>query len=312
LSGDAALALRFGRHVDLASFSVVGLLLESCATPLDAIAQLDRYHGLLIEVSTGGARFELERGPEGLWLVDTSIAADDWPELTELSLAWLAALIAPLSGTRTARAAHCRHAAPRHAAEYGNVLGTAVRFRAQRNALLIDEAWLAEPQSRRSRYSFTLFRAHADSLLTNLARRKTVRAAVETMLGPLLAKGTANVTAIAGQLGISRQTLFRRLRAEGVSFEQLLDETRRRRAIDFMLRRGASVGEAAHALGFSEASAFSRAFKRWTGSSPRAFRSAMAPESPDRSCVFASADPRFAPIRSSPSPACLLDRSASG
>jgi AraC-like DNA-binding protein len=71
---------------------------------------------------------------------------------------------------------------------------------------------------------------------------------------------------------ISRQTLFRQLKAEGTTFEAVLDEMRHRLALQYLRGKKVSVNEAAYLVGFSEPAAFSRAFKRWTGISPRETR----------------------------------------
>ena len=102
-------------------------------------------------------------------------------------------------------------------------------------------------------------------------RSSVFRAEVERRLEPLLASGEVGIERVARDLGYSRQTLYRRLKAEGITYEQLLDGLRRRLALRFM-REGLSVKDAAYRLGFSDPAAFSRAFKRWTGSSPSGMR----------------------------------------
>lgn len=102
-------------------------------------------------------------------------------------------------------------------------------------------------------------------------RSSPFRAEVERRLEPLLASGEIGIERVARDLGYSRQTLYRRLRAEGVTYERLLDGLRRRLALRFM-REGLSVKDAAYRLGFSDPAAFSRAFKRWTGASPSGWR----------------------------------------
>lgn len=97
------------------------------------------------------------------------------------------------------------------------------------------------------------------------------RTEVEGRLEPLLASGEVGIERVARDLGYSRQTLYRRLKAEGVTYERLLDGLRRRLALRFM-REGLSVKDAAYRLGFSDPAAFSRAFKRWTGTSPSDMR----------------------------------------
>jgi AraC-like DNA-binding protein len=84
---------------------------------------------------------------------------------------------------------------------------------------------------------------------------------------PLLIARTAR------RLGMSARTLQRRLRASGTSFSDLLRRKREFSAVD-MLCQGHSIAEIAKTLGFSEHSAFTRAFKRWTGTSPARFRGA--------------------------------------
>ena len=101
---------------------------------------------------------------------------------------------------------------------------------------------------------------------------------VERHLEPLLASGDIRIELVARELGLSRQTLYRRLKAEGVTFEQILDRLRRRLALRFVREQGMPVKEAAWRLGFSDPAAFSRAFKRWTGRSPGGSR-----PSPDHS-----------------------------
>ena len=102
-------------------------------------------------------------------------------------------------------------------------------------------------------------------------RPSPFRAEVERRLEPLLASGEVGIERLARDLGYSRQTLYRRLKSEGITYEQLLDGLRKRLALRFM-REGLAVKEAAYRLGFSDPAAFSRAFKRWTGSSPSDLR----------------------------------------
>jgi AraC-like DNA-binding protein len=99
-------------------------------------------------------------------------------------------------------------------------------------------------------------------------RKPSFRREVEASVEILLASGGANIDRVASELGLSRQTLYRRLKAEGVTFEQLLDELRHRLALKLLHDQNLSVKQASWRLGFSDPAAFSRAFKRWTGSSP--------------------------------------------
>jgi AraC-like DNA-binding protein len=106
------------------------------------------------------------------------------------------------------------------------------------------------------------------------SRKSEFQVEVERTLEPLLADGPVRIDQVARELGYSRQTLYRRLKAEGVTFEQLLEGVRQRLARRLLGKEGLSVKEVAYRLGFSDPAAFSRAFKRWTGRSPREFQAA--------------------------------------
>jgi AraC-like DNA-binding protein len=92
---------------------------------------------------------------------------------------------------------------------------------------------------------------------------------VEAELERELESGAFRIEQVARALGTTRQTLYRRLKTEGVTFVGLLDRVRRRVATRLLRDQGLSVKETAYRLGFSDPAAFSRAFKRWTGKSPR-------------------------------------------
>ena len=118
-----------------------------------------------------------------------------------------------------------------------------------------------------------LFGQVAQSLERWTTPRETpFRREVEAKLAPLLPGGAAGIDAVARTMGVSRQTLYRRLKEEGFTFEHVLDDLRRRLATRYIGREGMSAKAAAYRLGFSDPAAFSRAFKRWTGRSPSDYR----------------------------------------
>ncbi|MDX1755460.1 MAG: helix-turn-helix transcriptional regulator [Marinobacter sp.] len=87
-----------------------------------------------------------------------------------------------------------------------------------------------------------------------------------------LERGRVRVEAIAAQLHMSRHTLYKRLKAENLTFAGILEEVRREQALVYLQDSRRPMAEIADRLGFSELSAFSRAFKRWMGCSPAEFR----------------------------------------
>jgi AraC-like DNA-binding protein len=251
---------------------VVGLICQSADTMGEALAELNRFRRLVIEIDglVPGERFKLTPRDDGLWLEDQR-PPDAFPELTEIAFGrFICEVARHYPGTPFVKHLVVTHPAPGHAEAYGRILQTPVTFGADRNAMRIDPSWLSLKIHRPNPYVFGVLSAHAAALLEELQASRTTRGRVEALILPLLHKGDAiGKDYVAKELGVSGQTLYRKLKAEGVGFEQLLDDLRHRLAVHYLDGRKVSVSETAYLVGFADASAFSRAFKRWTGSSPR-------------------------------------------
>jgi AraC-like DNA-binding protein len=276
LSGDPALGLHYGEQVDIADVSIVGLLGQAARTPLEAFHQLNRYVPLIIETDLGGAQMRFGMMIEGgsAWLVDNRTNPNAFHELSESAFAQLVCGRRRVDPTPVVRSVRFTHADPGYAAEYERIFQAPVVFGCARNAIELTPNRDRPIVARLPRYVFGVLSERADALLAELSAQKSIRARVESLLMARLHTGEASMDEIAAELGQSRQTLFRRLKAEGVTFEKVLDELRQRMAMDYLSARKVSVNETAYLVGFSDPAAFSRAFKRWTGVSPSAMRAA--------------------------------------
>lgn len=269
-----ALALHFGEAIDMSEFSVVGLICNAAATMKDAFEEMNRYGRLVVEVDGigEGPRFMLEADTKGLWVVDRRSDPNAFPELTESTFARMVARPRAFGVEQLMLEVEVTHPRPGHAAEYDRILRAPVKFVATRNAYLFDTRYLEHPIALQPRYVFGVLSEHAQGLMNELEKSKTTRGRVEARLLPALHTGTANIDTIARTLGMSRQTLYRRLKEEGATFEEVLEALRHRMALHYLQGRNVSVNETAYLVGFSDPAAFSRAFKRWTGKSPKAMR----------------------------------------
>lgn len=275
LCGDPALALEFGAATDLRRFSIVGLIAHAASTMSEALAQLNRYSRLVVEVDglADGSRFEIVHENGQRWMVDRRVDPDPFPELTEATWSRF------ICWTRRefpqgvyALAVEVTHPEPLHRVAYERLWQVPVTFNARRNAIRTTLDWGDVPVQPENRYVFGLFTERGDALLEELESLRTVRGRVESLLLPLLHTGDLGMQAIARKMGASRQTLHRSLKAEGATFEQVLDQLRHRMAVHYLAGGRASVHEVAYLVGFSDPSAFSRAFKRWTGIRPGTLR----------------------------------------
>ena len=115
-----------------------------------------------------------------------------------------------------------------------------------------------------------------EALSRQPAQLGSFRAAVENSIATLLPHGKAQATEIARRLGVSQRTLARRLLAEGVTFSEVLESLKSHLAQRYLADLSLSISQIAWLLGYQEVSAFTHAFKRWTGRAPRDVRSELS------------------------------------
>jgi AraC-like DNA-binding protein len=265
----------------LQDVSLVGLIGVAFDNVESVRRQVNRYAPLTLDADDGGTADAVEfvRENGDVWLKFTSDIYIANPLLTESGFARnvcgaraLAASMPNFANLKFPKAIRFTHTEPSYRAEYDRIFGVPLFFGSHMNALLMDEALLNMKLPRTNPYLSEIMSARAEELLKSLESSKTMRGRVENLLVPVLHTGEATVEMIASKLGLSRQTLFRKLKAEDVTFEQVLDELRHQLALYYLNGKKVPVNQTAYLVGFSEPAAFSRAFKRWTGSSPRTAR----------------------------------------
>lgn len=273
LCRDPAFALHFGAAVDMSQMSIVGLIDHGIEKVADVFSHINRYASLVIE--TGGRsrqRLAARRRGRELWIVDTRPNPDVFPELTESAFARIVCGWRRFSGdSRQLRAVRVTHPAPAYRAEYEKVFQVPVAFGSDCNALVWDASWWTQRLAPGPPYASRILGQHADRLLRELEQSKSMRGRVEAVLLARLQAGETSMATVAAELGLTRPTLRRRLKAEGTTFATVLDELRRKVATEYLSGGDHSVKETAYRVGFSDPAPFSRAFKRWTGKSPSAF-----------------------------------------
>lgn len=169
------------------------------------------------------------------------------------------------------REIHFEHTRPEHWQEHSKVLNSAVYFDQPFNSILIPKK-----DTRREMPSSDplLLTVMQDTLkLLNASNQQQGFAdQVRSHIAIGLNQGEPNLEAIAEGLGLSSCTLTRRLKLEGTTFSSLVDNVRYELAEHYIKQKNIPISEMAFLLGYSEVSAFSRAFKRWFGINPRQWR----------------------------------------
>src|SRR5262249_53748862 len=174
-------------------------------------------------------------------------------------------------GAFTAANVSFRHV-PDDAGAYARVLGCEVRPAASWNGVTISaEAWRV-PMPRRDPLLRQVLERQADDILARLPSRTGLAVDVQRALTKRVAGGDTRIGALARELAMSGRTLQRRLSGEGVSYQELLDDARKEAAGRYLHESPLAIGEVAYLVGYSEPAPFYRAFKRWYGMTPEAFR----------------------------------------
>lgn len=161
--------------------------------------------------------------------------------------------------------------APEDRLDYRQFFGAPVRFDQPETLLVFDASYLALPLVRSETALRSFMREAPANLLVRYRHDHDIASEVRTRLDRIAPADWPDFARMAQDLGLSGATLRRKLRADGQSFGAIKDELRSVLA-QRLLKGPQSVAEIAGALGYSEPSAFHRAFLKWTGQSPGAFR----------------------------------------
>jgi len=173
----------------------------------------------------------------------------------------------------TAREVRFTHPAPVDTAAHDAFFGCRVRFGARDNVMVFHAEDLALPLPKADAQLGAFLRGMANEALH---KREGVEPTpidrIRQIIAEDLQQGVPSLDQVARRLSTTERTLRRRLDEQGTSFRELLDETRAELARSYVRDPRVPLAEVAFLLGFSEPSAFHRAFKRWTSATPAAFR----------------------------------------
>jgi AraC-like DNA-binding protein len=271
LSSTAALGLRVGESAPLKALHVVGHMLSSCADMREAVQVFMRCSSLVFE--GGGFRLR-ESGDLGHFSYEHPFPGSRFERFAaEVALAAVLRMGLQITGTdKRPREVRFRHADPGYADEYERVFGCPVRFEQPGNEVVFDRAVLDVPQVHRDELLCELLREGADRLLAQTVATERLADRILEALKLQLELGAADPQRLAQRFGMTLRSLQRRLQASQRSLTQLLDDARREVACTELRMPQVSIKDVAHRLGFSEPSAFYRAFRRWTGMTPAQFR----------------------------------------
>lgn len=273
LTGDPALGLHWGLADNSQSFAPVSYLIAHSATLRRGLEALSRFEALLTE----GPIHELqEEGDRAI------LRCRPWARkpahllnlTSEMIVGGHFRLIRYFDAKARVEQVNFEYPAPAHRDEYTKVFGDSVSFDQAFSGLVFDRKLLDAPSPHRDLELRDALRVVTERRVLSQAERAPYALKVRACLLQYRRPHQTTMAAVARSLGVSVRSLQRRLAAEGRSYPALQND-----AMAVVLKRllreeRLSIKQTAYELGFSSTSPFHRAFKRWTGTTPRAFRNA--------------------------------------
>ncbi|HET7543675.1 MAG TPA: AraC family transcriptional regulator [Polyangiaceae bacterium] len=276
LTGDGSFGLHAAEGLRPGMFDVLDYAVRTAPSLRESLERLARYNRLVHDAAV----FALL--PEGdLLRVEHSLhGVKQSRHAAEFTLASLVVVGAQLQGCplRPLQVAF-QHEAPSLLAEHERLFGVRPSFARAENSLTFSLEILERPLPASDPLLSRVIERHAQALLAaRPAPAETTAARVRRLLCDTLGKDevTATLAGMASRLRMSERSLQRRLGDEGQTFDGLLDQLRHELALRYLADRKIAIAEVAFLLGYSEPSAFHRAFKRWTGTTPSQARQRAA------------------------------------
>lgn len=272
----ADFGLQLSRMFRLEMLGAVGYAIGASADLEDALRTLIRFARLVHEQTM----YRLELGPDGLWFgraLDPRYGR--MLHSTSHSLGGILTLATTLTGRAdvTPLRVQLQHPRPPNAEQYDAFFGLGVEFGSEVTAITLPRWSASLPVVRHDPSLFAYLSRHAEGLLARLPPQGASTATrVRALVTENLRSGNPNQDLVARRLGIGQRTLQRRLKDEGTTFADVVDDVRRELATLYLAEPRLAVYEVALLLGYSEPSAFFRAFRRWTGRTPHDYRNGGA------------------------------------
>jgi AraC-like DNA-binding protein len=277
--GDPDLGLHIAESTPIGAYAVVDHLARACPTLGDALDRVLKLQRLLHDA----VRFDLvTEGDESY--VAHELTVDDAARARHgAELAFASLVLRSRELTRTdvgPTEVRFNHEAPSDISEHQRIFRCSLRFGAPRSEMRFATASLATPIRSYEPSVLRVLDGYADSLLRALPEDDGTVTSVRRVVAARIAEGEPSLCDVAMALSTSARTLQRRLGDAGLSYREVVDAIRRELAADLVRAGDVRLADVAVRLGFSEPSAFHRAFRRWFGASPLEWRSRTRAKSP--------------------------------
>jgi AraC-like DNA-binding protein len=270
-TGDEAFGLNAGAEATDDLFDVLLYLARASPTLGQAFERVARFARLTSEPT----RFLLRTDDDGTLTITHAlegVVGEAPPAAADAMLALVVACARRFAGDELVPlAVRLRHDAPHAPEKWRAFFRAPVHFGADENAVLFAPEVLARRVRSADPALAQVLERHAELLLAAMPTDTSFLTSARRAICAALSAQNGTLHGVAQRLRMSSRTLQRRFQDEGTAFEEQLDGVRRELALQHLAERDTSQGELAFLLGFSDVSAFHRAFRRWTGMAPGAW-----------------------------------------
>lgn len=269
LAGDANVGLHIGECIKPAQYGALGFSVMSCKTAGEAFERHMRYENLVSDRAVSTYHFE---GDQIRLSWDTRGLEVGREMAEENVVSWVTFLRWITGQSRAITEVRFTHPQPSDQSEYQRVFACPVKF----GQAMVELVFPAEIRNlaivQHDPVMREMMDAYAESQLDELLQSDGLLSTVRTLMIEAMATGSVTLDVISEQLGITPRTLQRRLSERDETFQGLLDTVRKGLALTYITQPFIDLAELAYLLGFSDQTAFQRAFKKWTGTTPGKYK----------------------------------------
>jgi AraC-like DNA-binding protein len=270
-TGDDCFGLHFGDRFNPKNIGPLAYVVINSPTILAGIENAARY----LKVHNQAAATSLDS--EGQWFYlryrvsDSSV--DSARQHNEYSMAIMLNTVRLMAGSDwRPQEVQFAHQSPAQITEHGMIFGVPVLFGRASNAFVVEHEFLERQVPAADQRLYGILKRYLDGILSEMPREDGFLASIRKAIAETMRDGDPKLARVAKKLAASPRTLQRKLKEYGMEFKKLTEDTRRRFALNYLRDRKHTLTEVAFLLGYSEVSAFNRAFKRWTGMTPLQYR----------------------------------------
>mgnify|MGYP000029127491 CR=1 FL=1 len=274
-SGDPDLGLKYCQNVDLAGYGPIGFAMLSAETLGQGLEIVCRY----VDLAQGNTETRITRTLSHCEICFRSLDAENScyrPDI-DCNLSFCLALLRYCLGEAwQPELVELMYSKPANIAAHQKLIRAPLLFSCSHNKVIIKPKALDTPMPSVDHRLCDILCRDLERLLQLSAKQQTAQddllSRVRSEIGKLLCSGAPKIEIVAKHLDTSSRSLQRHLSEEGYSFKALVEETRQQLAESYIRSTSHTLTDIAFMLGYSETSAFTRAFRRWTGMTPLQFR----------------------------------------